>query len=130
VLPGAAAARSYSGPLSAGTVVASVAPAGDWSLTTASGPEPTRRATTGWAPSFHVPVSTTGTLRFDGGPLPLLSGLWSAVAWGLAVTALIDRRRIRRRLELVGRTRARAAGRARRSTVDDEAWDDDGMVPS
>ena len=129
VLSGPPAARAYRGHLSPGTVVVAQAPASHWVLTTGSGASAPRASGPGWAAAFRVPASTTGTLRFDGGPLPLLAGLWSVAAWGLAAAALVDRRRIRRRLDQVTHPRSRAAGRDRRSALDD-AWDDESTVPS
>ena len=87
VLPGPAAARSFQGPLTAGTVFASVAPAGDWQLAGASGATAARTSAFGWASRYAVPARTVGTLRFGDGFLPLLVLVFSVLAWGLAVAA-------------------------------------------
>ena len=75
--PGRAASRSFEGPLTAGTVFSSAAPAGDWQLTTSLGaPPPPGRPSFGWAVPLrgagpattgHAPTSTAGSL-------PLLAG--------------------------------------------------------
>ena len=129
VLPGAAAARSFRGPLVAGTVFSSAAPAGDWQLVTGSGATAARSDAFGWASRYAVTTPTTGTVRFDGGPVPLLSGLFSLLAWGLALAALIDRRRLRREWERVGRPRTWAKVRTRPHDELEDAWslDDGGL---
>ena len=111
--PAPAASRSFQGPLTTGTVFSSAAPSGDWSLTLASGATATRSASFGWASRYAVPATTTATLHFDGGVLPLLAGVFSVVVWGLALAALVDRRRLRREWERVGRPRAWSPGRTR-----------------
>jgi GT2 family glycosyltransferase len=123
VLPGAPASRSFEGPLVAGTVFSSAAPSGAWHLTTASGATAVRSSTFGWASRYAVPAATTGTLRFDGGPVPLLAGLFSILAWGLALATLVDRRRLRREWERVGRPRTWSPGRARERSEVDDVWD-------
>jgi hypothetical protein len=70
-----------------------------------------------------VSTATTGTLRFDGGLEPLLAGLFSITAWGLALAALIDRRRLRREWERVGRPRTWAPGRSRERREVVDVWD-------
>ena len=122
VLAGPAAARSFHGPLAPGTVVASVAPSGNWSLVSGSGVAARRSPVFGWAASYAVPTRTTGTLGFDGGILPPLLGLYSVVAWALALAALVDRRRIRREWERVGRPRSWSTGRTRDGDPLDDAW--------
>ena len=127
VLAGPAAARSYSGPLVPGTVVASVAPSGSWSLVSRSGTTATRSPVFGWAARYAVPIRTTGTLGFDGGLLPPLLGLYSILAWVFALAALVDRRRIRREWERVGRPRSWSTGRTRDGDPLADAWSlDDG----
>jgi GT2 family glycosyltransferase len=129
VLPGPAAARSFGGPLTAGTVFASVAPAGDWQLVGASGTVADRTPAFGWASRYAVPARTVGTLRFGDGFLPLLVLVFSVLAWGLAVAALVDRRRIRREWERVGRPRSWSTGRSRDADRLDDAWSaDDGGI--
>jgi len=122
VLPGAAASRSYAGPLTAGTVFSSVAPSGDWHLTTASGASATRSDSFSWASRYAVPATSTGTLRFDGGLVPLGSGVFSVVAWGLVLIALVDRRRLRRQWERVGRPRRWSPGRSLGTDEIDDVW--------
>ena len=122
VLAGPVAARSYSGRLVPGTVVASVAPAGSWSLLSGSGAVAHRSPVFGWAARYAVPSRTTGTLRFDGGVLPPLLGAYSILAWAFALAALVDRRRIRREWERVGRPRSWSTGRARDNDPLADAW--------
>ena len=122
VLPGPAAARSYRGPLARGTVVASVAPSGSWDLTTGAGAAAPRSTAYGWAASYAVAYRGTGTLEFDGGVLPLVLGIYSVLVWGLALAAMVDRRRIRREWERVGRPRSWSPGRSRDTTLMDDAW--------
>jgi hypothetical protein len=130
VLPGAAAARSYRGPLVPGTLFASVAPSGSWQLVTGSGASAPRAPAFGWAARFDVPARTTGTLRFDGGIIPLGIGVYSVAVWALALAALIDRRRIRREWERVGRPRSWSTGRTRHRDLLEDAWTiDDGELP-
>jgi GT2 family glycosyltransferase len=128
VLPGVAAARSYRGPLVAGTVVAAVAPAGRWELVGGTGTVEQRSSAFGWAARYSVPSPTTATLRFDDGLLPLVIGVFSVMAWGLALVALVDRRRIRREWERVGRPRSWSTGRHRPGDGLEDAWSpDEGM---
>ncbi len=128
VLPGAPASRSFEGPLVAGTVYSSAAPSGAWHLTTSSGTTARRSSAFGWASRYAVPAATTATLRFDGGLEPLLAGLFSILAWGLALVALVDRRRLRREWERVGRPRTWSPGRSRERSEVDDAWDLDQEV--
>ncbi len=93
VLPGPRAARSYRGPLTPGTVVASVAPAGSWSLVGPSGMPATRTPAFGWAAAYRVASAGTGNLRFDGGLLTPLSALYSLAAWIVAAVVVFGRRR-------------------------------------
>ncbi len=81
----------------------SAAPSGDWNLSLASGATAPRSSSFGWASRYAVPAAATGTLHFDDGPWPLLAGIFSVLVWGLALAALVDRRRIRREWERVGR---------------------------
>jgi hypothetical protein len=128
VLPGAVASRSFEGPLTTGTVFSSVAPAGDWTLTLGSGRTATSTPAFGWASRYAVSSSTTGTLRFAGGVLPLLAGIFSVLAWALAVAALVDRRRLRREWERVGRPRAWSPGRTRSTDEIEDVWTTDEEV--
>ena len=125
VLPGAAASRSFHGPLVPGTVFASMAPAGSWQLVSGSGATLPRAPAFGWAARFSVPAATTGTLRFAGGLLPLLIGVFSVLAWGIALAALVDRRRIRREWERVGRPRSWSTGRSERADPLADVWSSD-----
>ncbi len=122
VLPGPVAARSFRGPLVPGTVFASVAPSGRWSLVSGSGAEARRTASFGWAARYAVAARTTGTLRFHGGALPPVFGGYSVLVWALALAALIDRRRIRREWERVGRPRSWSQGRSRHADPIEDAW--------
>ena len=128
VLPGAIASRSFEGPLTAGSVFSSVAPAGDWKLTLASGRPSPATPSFGWASRYAVPAPTSGTLHFDGGLLPLLAGIFSVLAWILAVAALVDRRRIRREWERVGRPRTWSPGRTRTREDIEDVWSTDEQV--
>jgi GT2 family glycosyltransferase len=122
VLPGPAASRSYQGNLVAGTVVASVAPSGRWQLVDSSGTAAPRSPVFGWSAGYALPARTVGTLRFDGGILPPLIGVYSVLAWALALAALVDRRRIRREWERVGRPRSWSNGRSRRDASFEDVW--------
>jgi hypothetical protein len=122
VLAGPVASRSYQGPLVAGTVLASVAPSGRWQLVGRSGAAAPRSPAFGWAASYAVPARTVGTLRFDGGILPLLIGVYSLLAWAFALAALVDRRRIRREWERVGRPRSWSTGRSRGADPFEDVW--------
>ena len=122
VLAGPVASRSYQGPLVAGTVLASVAPSGRWRLVDSSGVTAPRSPVFGWAAGYALPARTTGTLGFDGGILPLLIGMFSVLAWAVALAALVDRRRIRREWERVGRPRSWSTRRSRRADPLEDAW--------
>ncbi len=122
VLPGPAAGRSYTGPLPAGTVLAAEAPANRWELTTSGGRAAPRSGAFGWAPRYRVARATTGTLHFDGGLVPVAEGLFTVVVWLLAVAALIDRRRLRRQWERVGRVRHRPVAHPRNEGDLDDVW--------
>ncbi len=129
VLPGVAAARSYTGPLGIGTVYASVAPSGSWKLVDGTGSAAARSSSFGWAAKYAVTAKGTGTLRFSGGFLPLVIGVFSLVVWGLAAAALVDRRRIRREWERVGRPRSWSHGRNGTGDLLDDVWasEDEGV---
>ncbi|MGD0312204.1 MAG: glycosyltransferase [Acidimicrobiales bacterium] len=95
VLPGPPAAVSYSGPLSVGTVLAAVAPAGRWTLSGPSGsPEP-RSASFGWGAKYRVAASGKGVLGFDGGILAPLAALVSIVVWVVVIALLIGQGSLR-----------------------------------
>jgi len=62
-------------------------------------------------------------------PWPLLAGVFSLVAWGVALAALIDRRRLRREWERVGRPRSWSKGRMRPQEELEDAWSmDEGVL--
>ena len=127
VLPGEAASRSFRGPLVAGTVYSSAAPSGDWSLVTASGTTAPRSDSFGWASRYAVASVSTSTLRFDDGLVPLVAGVFSVVVWILVLAALIDRRRLRREWERVGRPRTWAPARSTARDEIEDVWSmDDG----
>jgi hypothetical protein len=92
VLPGPAASRSFTGPLAAGTVLAALAPAGRWSLTTHTGAQASRSPSFGWAARFRVTAPGVSTLRFDGGVVPPAALLFSLVVWLAAVVFLLGGR--------------------------------------
>ncbi len=89
VLPGPAAARSFQGPLTKGTVLAASAPAGRWSLAGPTGARVPQAPSFGWAARFRVATAGSGTLRFDGGLVAPLSFVVSIVTWLVAVALLI-----------------------------------------
>jgi GT2 family glycosyltransferase len=89
VLPGAVASRTFTGPLTEGTVLASVAPAGKWSLAGPGGAQAPRTSSFGWAARYRVATSGTGTLQFDGGLLAPLSFVLSLVTWLVAIALLL-----------------------------------------
>jgi hypothetical protein len=130
VLPGPPAARAFSGPLSVGTVLTALAPAGRWQLTTSGGTPAPRASSFGWAGRYRVTAAGTGTLRFAGGWVTPVSFAVGILAWVLALALLAVRRldiswrRIRTGRRRVGpRHRPATAGPPDRSDADD-----DGMV--
>jgi len=125
VLSGVTASRSFEGPLTAGTVFSSAAPSGHWHLVSGSGATVPRSDSFGWASRYSVATAAKGSLRFEGGFLPLLAGLFSLAAWSLALAALIDRRRLRREWERVGRPRRWAQGRSRPTRELEDVWSTD-----
>jgi hypothetical protein len=110
VLPGPPAARSYRGPVPAGTVLAALAPAGRWSLTSSSGVVFPMSTAFGWAGQYRVDRAGPATLRFNGGPWGPLSVAFELILWLLVVAALVERRGVIRpwlRSVLQGRQRRR-----------------------
>jgi hypothetical protein len=95
VLPGPAAAQSYSGPLSVGTVMAAVAPAGRWALSGPSGATLPRSASFGWGARYRVATAGEGVLDFDGGILTPLAALASIVVWLVVLALLIGQGAVR-----------------------------------
>jgi hypothetical protein len=91
VLPGPAASRSYTGPLSVGTVHSALAPAGRWALTGPAGTAESRTSSFGWAANYRVTTAGVGSLHFDGGALAPASLLFSIAAWAAALVFLIGR---------------------------------------
>ena len=89
VLPGGIASRSFTGALAAGIVLAALAPAGRWNLTTTSGSLAPRSPSFGWAARYPVTAAGPGTLRFDGGVVAPLSFVISIVTWLAALVLLI-----------------------------------------
>jgi hypothetical protein len=115
ILPGGIASRSFTGPLTEGTVLASVAPAGRWALARADGSLAPRTSSFGWAARYRVAASGTGTLRFDGGLLSPLSFVVSLVTWLVVVVLLLGDGAVRpwRRIRFPRpRPRARRTGNA------------------
>jgi GT2 family glycosyltransferase len=92
VLPGPAASRSFTGPVSAGTVLAALAPAGRWSLTTHTGAQASRSPSFGWAARYRVTAPGVSTLHFDGGVVAPAALLFSIVVWLAAVVFLLGGR--------------------------------------
>jgi len=91
VLPGPAGGRSFSGPIGAGTVFASYAPAGNWHLSV-GGRSPTGRPAFGWAAQYANPAPGTATLSFGGTPFVPLSVVVILLLWLVALGALVGRR--------------------------------------
>ncbi len=91
VLPGPAASRSYAGPLSPGTVLAALAPAGRWSLNGPTGHPARRSSSFGWAASYRVTTAGVSTLRFEGGLVSPASLLYSIIVWVAALALLSGR---------------------------------------
>jgi GT2 family glycosyltransferase len=89
VLPGPAASRSYRGPLSVGTVLAAVAPAGRWTLTGPTGATAIRSSSFGWAAKYRVTPAGVGTLRFENGWVGPASLVFSIIGWLAVVTLLL-----------------------------------------
>jgi GT2 family glycosyltransferase len=92
VLPGPRGARSYSGPATAGTVLASDAPAGRWHLSVGRQPTPSRPAF-GWAIQYNPVPAGSAELAFAGDPLVPLSVLVMLALWLVVAAALLGRRR-------------------------------------
>ncbi len=128
VLPGPAASRVYTGPLSVGTVLAALAPAGRWTLTGPTGASASRSPSFGWAAQYRATVAGVSTLHFDGGLLMPASLVFSILAWSVA-TVLLMGRRLGGSWQAVRIGRRRAGGGGRDATsgsrterpVDDEA---------
>jgi len=115
--------------IATGTVLAAEAPAGRWALTTSNGRSVPRSDSFGWGARYRVAGATTGTLHFVGGLLPVGEGVFSVVVWLLAVAALVDRRRLRREWERVGRGRHRPVPRIRHTDELDDVWAEEVGVP-
>ena len=112
VLPGPAAARSYQGPLSRGTVFTALAPAGRWTLIGSDGTAAARSPSFGWAATYRVTDGRdhghAALRRRAGHPAG------AALLGRLCLVAVAGRRR--RRVASgggSGRGRAPAAGRTR-----------------
>jgi hypothetical protein len=92
VLPGPAASSSYRGPLSTGTVLSALAPAGRWNLVEPDGSTAARSASFGWAGKYQVTEAGIGRLGFDGGVLAPLSLVGSIIVWLVALAVVLGRR--------------------------------------
>jgi GT2 family glycosyltransferase len=92
VLPGPPASRSYRGPVPAGIVLTALAPAGQWSLTSANGTAFPMTPAFEWAGQYRVDHGGPATLRFNGGPWGPLSVAFELILWLLVVAALVERR--------------------------------------
>ena len=119
VLPGPPASSSFAGPLSAGTVVAGMAPAGRFTLTV-GGRSVADAGGAGWAGRYPVPAAGSGSLGFGGGPWPALALLYSLVLWIGAVALVVGRRRVEEQWWRMRNRRSRA-GPPPRSRHED--WD-------
>ncbi len=91
VLPGAAAARSFSGPVTKGTVLSAAAPAGRWTLTESGGATAPRSPSFGWAGRYEVTTAGAATLHFDGGVVAPLSFAVSVLTWLVVLVLLVGR---------------------------------------
>jgi hypothetical protein len=127
VLPGAPTARTYAGPVPAGTVGVAMAPAGRWSLSTSTGTATAVSPAPAWAARFRVPVATNAVLRFDGGPWPALAVAYDLVVWlGVLVLLLAGRRMRGQWFDRARRRAHRQAATARRNQPDGHVdWDPD-----
>ena len=123
VLPGPPAADSYRGPVPAGTVLAALAPAGRWSLTSSGGTAYPMSTAFGWAGQYRVDLAGTATLQFNGGPWAPLSVAFELILWLLVVAALVERRGVVRpwlRSVLQGRQRRRRSEPRKNQDLDFE----------
>lgn len=89
VLPGPPAVTSYTGPLGRGTLFSGAAPAGRWVLAGPGGGITVPSPALGWGGRYQVVRSGTATLRFDGGPVVVLSLLYSLLAWSAVVVLVL-----------------------------------------
>ncbi len=105
VLPGAPGQNAYSGSVPAGTVMAALAPAQDWSLTSGGASSPPRSTAFGYAPAFDVKRRTQATLAFRGSWVHGLSIAIEVLLWIVALAVVFGGwRSLRRR---VGHSRRR-----------------------
>jgi hypothetical protein len=123
VLPGPPASRTYRGPVPAGTVLTALAPAGRWSLTSASGTVFPMSTAFGWAGQYRVDSGGPATLQFNGGPWAPLSLAFELILWLLVAAALVERRGVVRpwlRSVLQGRQRRRRSEPRKNQELDFE----------
>jgi GT2 family glycosyltransferase len=92
VLPGAPGLLRYAGPLTAGTLFASYAPAGRWHLTV-GGRSARETSAFGWAAQYAGVAAGDAVLRIDVSPLVPLGVLAELVLWLVVAAALLGRRR-------------------------------------
>jgi hypothetical protein len=117
VLTAPAGALAARGPVAAGSVFSSAAPAGHFQLVVDGRPVAWRGAF-GWASQYRAPAGSA-ELRFQGNPIVPLSVLaqfvvWLGVAWLLLDARFGIRRRLRRRRGVERRHPAQRSGRRRR----------------
>ena len=93
VLPGPPGAQAYQGPVRAGTVLGSYAPAGRWQLSTGGRAWPQTSAF-GWAAQYRVRAAGTAQLRFGGTPLLPLGIVAEVVLWIAFVAVMLGHRRL------------------------------------
>jgi len=91
-LPGPRGELSYSGPVAAGTVLASYAPAGGWHLSVAGRPVAGRPAF-GWAAQYPATPAGTAALTFSSSPVAALGTAVMLVLWVVVAALLLGRRR-------------------------------------
>ncbi len=94
VLPGSATARTYAGTVPRGLVLAAMAPAGSWALSTRSGVVRGRPLPSGGV-QFVTTSSGTATLAFHGTWLAGVGVAFEIVVWVAALALLVGRRRFR-----------------------------------
>lgn len=92
VLPGQRGLHDYSGPVTAGTVYSSYAPAGRWHLTV-DGRTVAETSAFDWAAQYDAAPAGEAVLRIDISPLIPLGVLAELLLWLLVVAALLGRRR-------------------------------------
>ncbi len=94
-LPGMAGARSYSGTVQRGLVLAAMAPSGAWGMATAGGAPVRGAPLPSGGVQFVAASPGTVTLAFHGSWLGPAGVAFEIVAWLVALALLVGRRRLR-----------------------------------